>query len=58
MKPDELKAAKDAIHEGILAAYYATLTEEDDPFGDCRLFTEAALASLFSAGFTIVRKTS
>ena len=56
MKPDELEAAKNAVHEGIMAAYYATVMEEDDPFRDCRIFTEAALASLFSAGFTIVRK--
>ncbi|BCG73875.1 hypothetical protein MesoLj113a_50330 [Mesorhizobium sp. 113-1-2] len=44
-----------AIHEGILAAYQATLYENNDPFDNCATFAETALASLESVGFKVVR---
>jgi len=44
-----------AIFEGILAAYQATLYENNDPFGNCATFAETALASLESVGFRVVR---
>lgn len=44
-----------AIFEGILAAYQATLYENNDPFDNCATFAETALASLESGGFKVVR---
>ena len=49
--------AVNALLEGILAAFHATQHENNDPFTDCQTFAEAALASLESSGFVVVRKT-
>ena len=41
--------------EGILTAFLATAKESSDPDTNCRDFARAALASLESAGFKVVR---
>lgn len=56
MTGEDRADAVNALLEGILAAFYATEGEGNDAFTDCLTCAEAALASLESAGFNVVRK--
>lgn len=55
MADDGREAIVKSMFEGILAAYYATVKERNPPFDDCHTFAHAALASLESDGFKVVR---
>lgn len=44
-----------ALFEGILSAFHATAHEGNEPFENCQIFAEVALASLESSGFKVVR---
>ena len=58
MTSKEREEAVNAMFQGIIAAFNATVHEHNDPFGDCLTYAHAALASLEAAGFAVVRKAS
>ena len=55
MKDKEHQEIITVMAEGILTAFLATAKESSDPDTNCRDFARAALASLESAGFKVVR---
>jgi hypothetical protein len=56
MSDEEREAVINALFEGIMAAFNATAFEGNDDFSNCRTYAFAALASLESSGFKVVRK--
>ncbi|MEG3147280.1 hypothetical protein U1839_21720 [Sphingomonas sp. RT2P30] len=56
VRPEELKAVEAVIRAGIAPTVFAVAKLDKDPHRDCRLIAASALASLFNAGFTIVRR--
>jgi hypothetical protein len=57
MTEDEKQAVVTAIHEGILAAYNMLQCEGEDPFHETMAMAHAAIASLESVGFKVVRSS-
>ena len=55
MKDKEHQEIVTVMAEGILAAFLASARKSNDPVTSCRDFARAALASLESAGFKVVR---
>ena len=54
MANDERHKIVSCIFAGILAAYNATLRENNPVFDNCHTFAEAALAALEADGFKVV----
>lgn len=46
-----------SMFEGIMAAYNATLYENNSPFSNCMTYAETALAVLEAEGFRVVRNS-
>lgn len=53
---DERKAALDALFEGVLAGYFATMQEPGDDVARCATMAEMGVATLEASGFRIVRQ--